>query len=134
MECGRQRRILAKAATRMRNMHLRHAFEGWRESVLISVHSMSQATHICQKLLARSFMKAFRAWHECTCELKAARAQAEQVILWLQQSTLAEAFRSWQKLAANLRSAKAAARVLFTRAGKLDLSRVTFHSCCNLLL
>lgn len=53
------------------------------------------------------------------------------MVLLLQQSTLAQAFRRWQTLAASLRGAKAAAHVLFSRAGKLDLSRVRFPQPLN---
>lgn len=126
MECGRQRRLLAKAATRMRSMHLRHAFNVWVELTLTFVNARAQATRVYQQLLSHSLAKAIRAWRDRTCELRATRAQATKMILLLQQSTLTQAFRRWQMLAASLRSAKAAAHVLFSRAGKLDLSRVCF--------
>ena len=53
------------------------------------------------------------------------------MLLLLQQSTLTQAFSRWRTLAASLKSAKAAAHVLFSRAGKLDLSRVRFPQSLN---
>lgn len=116
MECGRQRSLLARATTRMQNMHLRYAFEGWMETTHKLVDARSQATRICQQLLSWSVAKSFRAWHEQT--------QTAKMSLWQRDAALAQALCSWQALAATNKRSRAAAYVLFNRVGKMELSRV----------
>jgi hypothetical protein len=116
MECVRQRRLLAKATTRMQSVQLHFAFDGWLAVTIRCAHARTQAAKLCQQLLARSLAKSFRVWRELT--------QATKMRSWLEGVTLAQIFHTWQVFVATRRSVKHTAEVLFKRATKMNLCEV----------